>query len=134
MIVGIGCDLADIRRFEKILAKFGRSFEERVFSEKEKAELRQRKNLQPRGYACAAAKRFAVKEACSKALGTGFRDGIFLTDIEVVHQPDGKPELFLRNGADRRCREICGGSAFKLHLTISDDYPWAQAFVIIEII
>ena len=85
-------------------------------------------------HACAAAKRFAAKEACTKALGTGFRDGIFMRDIEIVHQPSGKPELYLQNGARRRLEEICGGAAFKIHVTMTDDYPWAQAFVIIEII
>ena len=107
MIVGIGCDLANINRFEKALAKFGGRFVNRAFSE---------------------------REACTKALGTGFRDGIFMRDIEIVHQPSGKPELYLQNGARRRLEEICGGAAFKIHVTMTDDYPWAQAFVIIEII
>ena len=123
MIVGIGCDLANINRFEKA-----------AFSEREKAELARRERLSPKEHACAAAKRFAAKEACTKALGTGFRDGIFMRDIEIVHQPSGKPELYLQNGARRRLEEICGGAAFKIHVTMTDDYPWAQAFVIIEII
>lgn len=134
MIVGIGCDLANINRFEKALAKFGGRFVNRAFSEREKAELAQRERLSPKEHACAAAKRFAAKEACTKALGTGFRDGIFMRDIEIVHQPSGKPELYLQNGARRRLEEICGGAAFKIHVTMTDDYPWAQAFVIIEII
>lgn len=134
MIVGIGCDLANINRFEKALAKFGGRFVNRAFSEREKAELARRKRLSPKEHACAAAKRFAAKEACTKALGTGFRDGIFMRDIEIVHQPSGKPELYLQNGARRRLEEICGGAAFKIHVTMTDDYPWAQAFVIIEII
>lgn len=134
MIVGIGCDLANINRFEKALAKFGGRFVNRVFSEREKAELARRERLSPKEHACAAAKRFAAKEACTKALGTGFRDGIFMHDIEIVHQPSGKPELYLQNGARRRLEEICGGAAFKIHVTMTDDYPWAQAFVIIEII
>lgn len=134
MIVGIGCDLANINRFEKALAKFGGRFVNRAFSEREKAELARRERLSPKEHACAAAKRFAAKEACTKALGTGFRDGIFMRDIEIVHQPSGKPELYLRNGARRRLEEICGGAAFKIHVTMTDDYPWAQAFVIIEII
>ncbi len=134
MIVGIGCDLANINRFEKALAKFGGRFVNRVFSEREKAELARRERLSPKEHACAAAKRFAAKEACTKALGTGFRDGIFMRDIEIVHQPSGKPELYLQNGARRRLEEICGGAAFKIHVTMTDDYPWAQAFVIIEII
>ena len=134
MIVGIGCDLANINRFEKALAKFGGRFVNRAFSEREKAELARRERLSPKEHACAAAKRFAAKEACTKALGTGFRDGIFMRDIEIVHQPSGKPELYLQNGARRRLEEICGGAAFKIHVTMPDDYPWAQAFVIIEII
>ena len=134
MIVGIGCDLANINRFEKTLAKFGGRFVNRAFSEREKAELARRERLSPKEHACAAAKRFAAKEACTKALGTGFRDGIFMRDIEIVHQPSGKPELYLQNGARRRPEEICGGAAFKIHVTMTDDYPWAQAFVIIEII
>ena len=134
MIVGIGWDLANINRFEKALAKFGGRFVNRAFSEREKAELARRERLSPKEHACAAAKRFAAKEACTKALGTGFRDGIFMRDIEIVHQPSGKPELYLQNGARRRLEEICGGAAFKIHVTMTDDYPWAQAFVIIEII
>lgn len=134
MIVGIGCDLANINRFEKALAKFGGRFVNRAFSEREKAELARRERLSPKEHACAAAKRFAAKEACTKALGTGFRDGIFMRDIEIVHQPSGKPELYLQNGARWRLEEICGGAAFKIHVTMTDDYPWAQAFVIIEII
>lgn len=134
MIVGIGCDLANINRFEKALAKFGGRFVNRAFSEREKAELARRERLSPKEHACAAAKRFAAKEACTKALGTGFRDGIFMRDIEIVHQPSGKPELYLQNGARRRLEEICGGAAFKIHVTMTDDYPWVQAFVIIEII
>lgn len=134
MIVGIGCDLANINRFEKALVKFGGRFVNRAFSEREKAELARRERLSPKEHACAAAKRFAAKEACTKALGTGFRDGIFMRDIEIVHQPSGKPELYLQNGARRRLEEICGGAAFKIHVTMTDDYPWAQAFVIIEII
>ena len=134
MIVGIGCDLANINRFEKALAKFGGRFVNRAFSEREKAELARRERLSPKEHACAAAKRFAAKEACTKALGTGFRDGIFMRDIEIVHQPSGKPELYLQNGARRRLEEICGGAAIKIHVTMTDDYPWAQAFVIIEII
>ena len=134
MIVGIGCDLANINRFEKALAKFGGRFVNRAFSEREKAELARRERWSPKEHACAAAIRFAAKEACTKALGTGFRDGIFMRDIEIVHQPSGKPELYLQNGARRRLEEICGGAAFKIHVTMTDDYPWAQAFVIIEII
>ena len=134
MIIGIGCDLANINRFEQALSRFGERFVNRAFSAREKAELAHRKKLSPKEYACAAAKRFAAKEACVKALGTGFRDGIFMRDIEIVHQPNGKPELCLQNGARRQLEKICGNAAFKIHLTMTDDYPWAQAFVIVEII
>ena len=106
----------------------------RAFSEPEKAEIARRKKLSPREYACAAAKRFAAKEACTKALGTGFRDGVFMKDIEIVHQPSGKPEMRLYNGAKKKLDEICQNRQAQVHVTMTDDYPWAQAFVVIEII
>lgn len=134
MIVGIGCDLANIDRLEETLKQFGSRFLDRAFSEPEKAEIARRKKLSPREYACAAAKRFAAKEACTKALGTGFRDGVFMKDIEIVHQPSGKPEMRLYNGAKKKLDEICQNRQAQVHVTMTDDYPWAQAFVIIEII
>lgn len=134
MIVGIGCDLANIERIEEVLAKFGTRFINRAFSEQEKRELQRRKKLSSKEYACAVAKRFAAKEACSKALGTGFRDGIFMRDIEIVHQLSGKPDMKLYNGVRRYCDELCVGRPYKIYVTMTDDYPWAQAFVIVEII
>lgn len=134
MIVGIGCDLANINRLEDTLKQFGSRFLDRAFSEPEKAEIARRRKLSPREYACAAAKRFAAKEACTKALGTGFRDGVFMKDIEIVHQPSGKPEMRLYNGAKKKLDEICQNRQAQVHVTMTDDYPWAQAFVIIETI
>lgn len=134
MIIGIGSDLANIERFERSLTKFGERFIERTFSEQEKIEIVARKKLSLKEYASAAAKRFAAKEACAKALGTGFRDGIFLRDIEVVRLANGKPELMLRNGALKQLEKLCGGRAYNVMVTMTDDYPWAQAFVIIEVI
>ena len=134
MIVGIGCDLANITRLQNGRAMWGGGLATRALPERQTAERARRERWAPKDHACAAAKRFAAKEACTKALGTGFRDGIFMRDIEIVHQPSGKPELYLQNGARRRLEEICGGAAFKIHVTMTDDYPWAQAFVIIEII
>lgn len=134
MIVGIGCDLANIDRLEETLKQFGSRFLDRAFSEPEKAEIARRKKLSPREYACAAAKRFAAKEACTKALGTGFRDGVFMKDIEIVHQPSGKPEMRLYNGAKKKLDEICQNRQAQVYVSMSDDYPWAQAFVVIEII
>ncbi len=134
MIVGIGCDLANIDRLEETLKQFGSRFLDRAFSETEKAEIARRKKLSPREYACAAAKRFAAKEACTKALGTGFRDGVFMKDIEIVHLPSGKPEMHLYNGAKKKLDEICQNGQAHVHVTMTDDYPWAQAFVVIEII
>lgn len=134
MIIGIGSDLANIERFERSLTKFGDRFIERTFLEQEKIEIAARKKLSLKEYASAAAKRFAAKEACAKALGTGFRDGIFLRDIEVVHLANGKPELMLRNGALKQLEKLCDGHTYNVVVTMTDDYPWAQAFVIIEII
>lgn len=133
MIIGIGCDLANIKRFEDALEKFGERFVNRAFSEKEKNEIARREKLSRKDQACSAAKRFAAKEACTKALGTGFRDGIFMRDIEILHEPSGKPGLYLYNGALKQLEKICGKKTVSLHVTMTDDYPWAQAFVIIEI-
>lgn len=134
MIIGIGSDLANIERFENSLTKFGDRFINRAFSENEKKEIGRRQKLSLKEHASAAAKRFAAKEACVKALGTGFRDGIFLKDIEITHLPSGKPELALRGGALKQLQKLCGGSEANIYVTMTDDYPWAQAFVIIEII
>lgn len=134
MIIGIGSDLANIERFEEALVKFGDRFVNRTFSENEKKEIARRQRLSLKEYACAAAKRFAAKEACSKALGTGFRDGIFLKDIEITHLASGKPELKLRGEALKQLQSLCGEKEPRLLVTMTDDYPWAQAFVIIEVL
>lgn len=132
MIIGIGSDLANIERFEEALTKFGERFINRAFSDFEKTEIQSRIKLSLKEHASALAKRFAAKEACTKAFGTGFRDGIFMRDIEIIHQPNGKPELRLYHGALGQLEKISGGKNVVIHVTMTDDYPWAQAFVIIE--
>lgn len=134
MILGIGNDLSNIQRIEKSLQKFGDRFVERAFSEAEKNEIILRKKISFREYACSVAKRFAAKEAVSKALGTGFRNGVFMRDIEVAHLASGQPILKLYNGAAKCLDELSKGREVRLHLTMTDDYPWAQAFVIIEVL
>lgn len=128
MIVGLGSDLIDIRRIEKSLERFGDRFTNRVFT-----EIEQRKSDRRKERAASYAKRFAAKEACSKALGTGLSHGVFWRDMGVVNLPSGKPTVQLTNGAERRLRTmIPKGYDPVIHLTITDDYPLAQAFVIIE--
>ena len=128
MIIGIGSDLIDIRRVEKTLERFGDRFVKRVFTDIERERSDRRANR-----AASYAKRFAAKEACSKALGTGFRNGIYLRDIQTVHNAAGKPELVLSGGALQRLQKLSGGKNVNIQLTISDDYPLAQAFVVIEV-
>jgi holo-[acyl-carrier protein] synthase len=128
VIVGIGSDLCDIRRIEASLQRFGERFTRRVFTETERTRS-ERKPDRPSSYA----KRFAAKEACSKALGTGFSRGVFLSDIGVVNLPGGKPTLALTGGAaERLAAMIPAGSKAVIHVTLTDDHPYAQAFVIIE--
>lgn len=128
MILGIGNDLIDIRRVEATLERFPGRFERRVFTEIERRKSDRRKNR-----AASYAKRFAAKEACSKALGTGFRRGVFWRDLGVVNLPSGKPTLELSGGALIRLGEITpGGMKAQIDLTITDDYPLAQAIVIIS--
>jgi holo-[acyl-carrier protein] synthase len=128
MIVGLGSDLIDIRRIEKSLERFGERFTNRVFT-----EIEQRKSDRRKERAASYAKRFAAKEACSKALGTGLSHGVFWRDMGVVNLPSGKPTMQLTNGAERRLRMIIPeGHDPVIHLTITDDYPLAQAFVIVE--
>ena len=128
MIVGIGSDLCDIRRIEKSLARFDTRFSERVFTEIEQTRSNRKANR-----AASYAKRFAAKEACAKALGTGIRDGVFWRDMGVVNLPTGQPTLKLTGGALKRLQAMVPeGMEPKIHLTITDDFPWAQAFVIIE--
>ncbi len=132
MIVGMGSDLANIERIEAAIEKFGKRFIGKIFSEAELSEMVRREHVSKREYACMAAKRFAVKEACSKALGTGLRQGTFWRDMEVTHLPSGKPVLRLYNGAAKHLSCLCGSGEANVLVTMTDDYPWAQAFVVIE--
>ena len=128
MIIGIGSDLIDIRRIEKTLERHGERFIARVFTDVEKARSERRA-----GRVASYAKRFAAKEACSKALGSGISDGVFWRDMGVVNLPGGKPTMQLSGGAKQRLAEMLpAGHRAVIHLTITDDYPLAQAFVIIE--
>ena len=130
MIIGHGIDLIDIRRVEKTINKFGNRFINRIFTKNEIIRSDNR-NRRIESYA----KRFAAKEACSKALGTGFRSGVFWRDIEVVNEKTGKPILKLTGGAYKRLEKLIPyNSAYNISLSITDDYPWAQANVIIEFI
>jgi len=128
MIIGLGSDLCSIERIQASLDRFGMRFIDRVFTDIEKARSERRELTRAASYA----KRFAAKEACSKALGTGFRSGVFLRDIGVVNKPSGQPTLHLANGAAARLAEITPpGHVAELHLSLTDDHPWAQAFVVI---
>jgi holo-[acyl-carrier protein] synthase len=131
MIIGLGSDLCNIERIGHSLARYGERFEHRVFTEIEIAKARRR----PFTIAGTYAKRFAAKEAFSKAVGTGFRHGVFMKDIGVINAPSGAPTLALTGGAAKRLEEmIPAGHEARIHLTLTDDHPWAQAFVIIEAI
>lgn len=134
MIIGIGNDLANIERIKKSIEKFGQRFTNKIFSEEEQAELSKRRKISAHEYACSAARRFAAKEACSKALGTGFRQGVFWPDLIITHTPAGKPELRLRGNAAKHLAALSSNTPCRLHVSMTDDYPWAQAFVIIETI
>ncbi|WP_426313335.1 holo-ACP synthase [Methylobacterium fujisawaense] len=128
MIVGIGSDLCDIRRIARTLERHGARFTHRVFTEGERARC-DRRAARAEGYA----RRFAAKEACAKALGTGFSAGVFWRDMEVVNLPSGQPTLRLVGGAAARLAELLpAGHAARLHVSLTDDPPMAQAFVIIE--
>jgi holo-[acyl-carrier protein] synthase len=128
MIIGIGSDLCDIRRIEETLAKFGDRFLARCFT-----EIERRKSDRRAARAASYAKRFAAKEACAKALGTGLSHGVFWRDMGVVNLSTGQPTMRLTGGAAERLARITppGCEAF-IHLTITDEGPLAQAFVIIE--
>jgi holo-[acyl-carrier protein] synthase len=128
MIIGIGSDLIDIRRIEKSLERHGQRFIQRIYTEVEQARSENR-----RARAASYAKRFAAKEACAKALGTGLAQGVFWRDMGVVNLPSGKPTMALTGGAAVRLGEMLPeGHRAAIHLTITDDFPLAQAFVIIE--
>ncbi|HEX3983888.1 MAG TPA: holo-ACP synthase [Acidisoma sp.] len=130
MIIGIGSDLCDIRRVEKTIARFGDRFIERVFTETERRKaLRRTEKLQAPTFA----KRFAAKEACAKALGTGFNGGVFMSDLGVVNLPSGAPTLRLTGGAAARLAALTPpGLVAVVALTMTDEYPYAFAQVIIS--
>jgi holo-[acyl-carrier protein] synthase len=128
MILGIGSDLCRIDRIENTLSRFGSRFEARCFTAREQA----RANRRPAKRADTYAKRFAAKEACSKALGTGMRLGVAWRDMEVVNLPTGRPTLSLTGGALKRLQELTPpGFAADIHLSLTDDHPLAMAFVVI---
>ena len=128
MIVGIGSDLIDIRRVEKTLDRFGERLVTRVFTDTERAKAERRVTQ-----AATYAKRFAAKEAMSKALGSGIRMGVAWREMGVVNLPSGQPTMHLSGGARERLdRLVPSGYAGVIHLTMTDDHPWAQAFVVIE--
>ena len=129
MIIGLGSDLCNIDRIQNSLDRFGERFETRVFTEIERAKAARRPFTKAGTYA----KRFAAKEAFSKAVGTGFKAGVFMKDIGVVNASSGAPTLALTGGARARLDAIIPeGHSARIHLTLTDDHPWAQAFVIIE--
>ncbi len=128
MILGIGTDLVDIRRIEQTIARHGDRFINRIYTESERARAERRANRVD-----TYAKRFAAKEACAKALGTGFRRGVFFRDIGVVNMPSGKPTLRLTGGALARLAAITpAGWEAQIDLALTDEYPLAQAFVVIS--
>lgn len=128
MIIGIGSDLVDVRRIEKVIERHGDRFLDRVFTATERAKADQRARR-----AETYAKRFAAKEACSKALGTGIRAGVWWRDMGVVNLPSGKPSLTLSGAAATRLALLVPvGHEAVIHLTLTDEYPFAQAQVIIE--
>ena len=129
MIIGLGSDLCNIERIQNSVDRFGDRFLNRVFTEVERAKAARR----PHTVAGTLAKRFAAKEAFSKAVGTGFKAGVFMRDIGVVNASSGAPTLELTGGAKARLDAmIPEGHLPRIHLTLTDDHPWAQAFVIIE--
>lgn len=128
MIIGIGSDLCDIRRIARSLERFGDRFTHRVFTEGERRRSDRRAARAP-----SYARRFAAKEACAKALGTGFTEGVFWRDLEVVNSPNGRPSMNLSNGALKKLHSMTPeGYKAIIHVTLTDDEPLAQAFVIIE--
>ena len=128
MILGIGNDVIDIRRIDETLGRYGERFIQRIFTDVEIAKSERRAQR-----AASYAKRFAAKEACSKALGTGFRAGVFWKDMGVVNEPSGKPTMVLTGGARERLDTMLPqGHRARIHLTITDDFPYAHAFVMIE--
>jgi holo-[acyl-carrier protein] synthase len=130
MIIGLGSDITDIRRIEKVIGRHGERFLERIFTETERARA-ERKAKRIETYA----KRFAAKEACAKALGTGMRAGVWWRDMGVVNLPSGRPTMKLTGGALRRLESMTpDGFEARIDLTISDEWPLAQAIVLISLL
>ncbi len=128
IILGLGTDLCHIERIAASIDRFGQRFLDRIFTPAEQARAERR----PRTRAATYAKRFAAKEACAKALGTGIRRGVFFRDMGVVNLPSGQPTLALSGGAAERLAAITpSGHSAEIHLTLTDDHPWAQAIVLI---
>jgi holo-[acyl-carrier protein] synthase len=129
VIIGLGSDLCNIERIAASLERWGEKFERRCFTEVERAKAARRPFTRAGTYA----KRFAAKEAFTKAIGTGFSNGVFHKDIGVVNAPSGAPTLALTGGAAKRLAQMTpDGHEAVVHLTLTDDHPWAQAFVVIE--
>ena len=130
MIIGIGSDAIDIRRVQKVIERHGERFTQRIFT-----EIEQQKSDRRRLRAASYAKRFAAKEACAKALGTGMGRGVFWRDMGVVNKPGGQPTMELTGGAAKRLAALTPpGHRARVHLTITDDFPLAQATVVIEVL
>ena len=128
MIIGLGSDLSDIRRVQKSLDRFGERFTHRCFTEIERSRSERKLDR-----AASYAKRFAAKEACAKALGTGIKRGVFWRDMGVANLPSGKPTMVLTGGALERLKALTPeGHQAVIHVSLTDDHPYAQAFVIIE--
>jgi len=128
LIVGLGSDLTDIRRIEKTLERFGERFVGRIFTDVERTRSERKADR-----AASYAKRFAAKEACAKALGTGMRRGVFWRDMGVVNARSGQPTMALAGGAARRLAALIPpGFEARIHVSLTDDHPYAQAFVVIE--
>lgn len=135
MILGIGNDVADITRIEMTLRKFGQRFESRCFTETEQAKAHRRRKAGMKIFAATYAKRFAAKEACAKALGTGLNHGVYWRDMEVVNLPTGQPTMRLSGGALKWLEAMTpAGMQPAIHLTMTDDHPHAHAVVIISAI
>ena len=126
-MISIGSDLIDIRRIEKTLNRFGNKFKNRIFTQKEIEKCERRKETT----ACYA-KRFAAKEAAAKALGTGFRKGVFWKDLEINNLPSGEPTVIFHGKSKQHLNRLISGSKSNIKLTITDEYPYAQAIVIID--
>ncbi len=128
MILGIGSDLINITRIGKTIERYGERFIQRIYTDVERKKASLRTDPIP-----TYAKRFAAKEACAKALGTGLNHGVYWRDMGVVNLPTGQPTLALTGGALKRLQALTpAGTVARIHLSITDDHPWAQAFVIIE--